>query len=135
VADVLVVTAFEFGDPMAFVVSVESDNFSLHPGHCIGSPSSVTVLVFEAGWDDEPRLRKVVSSGTWIVPRAVAGARTYNPLGSVDNEAEPNDRGERTHHLAGACRSRPALVLNRLKTMRGPGESYSDVILRLASAS
>ena len=26
----------------------------------------------------------------------------------------------------------PADVLNRLKAMRGPGESYSDVILRLA---
>jgi hypothetical protein len=26
-------------------------------------------------------------------------------------------------------------VLNRLRAMRGPGESYSDVILRLASES
>ena len=49
VADVLVVTAFEFGDPMAFVVRVESDNFSLHAGHCTGSPTSVTVLCLR-GW-------------------------------------------------------------------------------------
>ena len=48
-ADVLFVTAFKLGDPMVFGVDMVADNFSLHAGHCIGSPSSVTVLVFEAG--------------------------------------------------------------------------------------
>jgi hypothetical protein len=28
----------------------------------------------------------------------------------------------------------PHAILDRLKTMRGPGESYSDVIMRLANA-
>ena len=28
----------------------------------------------------------------------------------------------------------PCAMLNRLKSLRGPGESYSDVILRLATA-
>ena len=51
-------------------------------------------------------------------------ARTL-PLGSVGYEAEANERGERYVWLAAA-------VVNKLGAMRGPGESYSDVILRLA---
>jgi hypothetical protein len=47
------------------------------------------------------------------------------PLGSVGYEAEANDRGERTVWLEEAW-------VDRLGAMRGPGESYSDVILRLA---
>jgi hypothetical protein len=39
-----------------------------------------------------------------------------------------NERGERYVWLA-------PNVVNRLRAMRGPGESYSDVILRLAKAS
>jgi hypothetical protein len=35
-------------------------------------------------------------------------------------EREPDDKGERQ-------------ILDRLRAMRGPGESYSDVILRLAA--
>jgi hypothetical protein len=46
------------------------------------------------------------------------------PLGSVSFENAFNERGERTVWLD------PSLV-NRLKAMRGAGESYSDVILRL----
>ena len=51
-------------------------------------------------------------------------ARTL-PLGSVAVEAEANERGERTVGLKAA-------MVDRLGAMRGPGESYSDVIIRLA---
>jgi hypothetical protein len=47
-------------------------------------------------------------------------------LGSVGYEAETNERGERLIWLDHA-------VVARLRAMRGPGESYSDVILRLAA--
>jgi hypothetical protein len=47
------------------------------------------------------------------------------PLGSVGYEAEANDRGECLIWLEDA-------MADRLSTMRGPGESYSDLILRLA---
>ncbi len=46
------------------------------------------------------------------------------PLGSMGYEPEPDARGERLVWLETA-------VVNRLMAMRGPGESYSDVILRL----
>ena len=49
-------------------------------------------------------------------------------LGSVGYENAVSERGERLIWL-------PHDVLNRLNHQRGPGESYSDVILRLASAS
>ena len=45
------------------------------------------------------------------------------PLGSVGYENE-DERGERFVWLA-------PNVVNRLRAMRGPGESYSDAILRL----
>jgi hypothetical protein len=48
------------------------------------------------------------------------------PLGSAAYEQEPDANGERQIWLA-------ADVVNRLRSLRGPGESYSDVILRLAS--
>jgi hypothetical protein len=48
------------------------------------------------------------------------------PLGSVGYENEGNERGERYVWLDHA-------VVSRLRAMRGPGESYSDVILRLAA--
>jgi hypothetical protein len=47
------------------------------------------------------------------------------PLGSVAYESEANAPGERKIWLASD-------VVNRLRALRGPGESYSDVILRLA---
>ena len=48
------------------------------------------------------------------------------PLGSVGYENKTNANGERLIWLE------PAVIV-RLRAMRGPGESYSDVILRLAS--
>ena len=53
-------------------------------------------------------------------------ARTV-PLGSVGYENEISERGERYVWLAPE-------VVNRLRAMRGPGELFSDVILRLAVA-
>jgi len=54
---------------------------------------------------------------------ALAGAL---PLGTVGYEPELSPTGERFIWLEPA-------VANRLRDMRGPGESYSDVILRLAN--
>ena len=51
-------------------------------------------------------------------------ARTL-PLGSVGYETEANERGERYVWLE-------EVWVNRLGAMRRPGESYSDVSLRLA---
>lgn len=50
------------------------------------------------------------------------------PLGSVGYENDANERGERLIWLA-------LNVVDRLRASRGPGESYSDVILRLAKDS
>jgi hypothetical protein len=47
------------------------------------------------------------------------------PLGSVGYENKTNEKGKRLIWLDSA-------VLARLRSLRGPGESYSDVILRLA---
>ena len=49
-------------------------------------------------------------------------------LGSVGYENEVNERGERLIWLE-------PTVVNRLRAMRGPGASYSDVILRLIELS
>ncbi len=48
------------------------------------------------------------------------------PLGSVGYENGPTVNGERLIWLA-------PNVVNRLRAMRGPKESYSDVILRIAT--
>ena len=48
------------------------------------------------------------------------------PLGSVGYEDGTNEKGERLIWLA-------PHVLNLLRAMRGPKESYSDVILKLAA--
>jgi hypothetical protein len=50
------------------------------------------------------------------------------PLGNVGYENKVNEKGERLIWLE------PNMV-NRLRSMRGPGESYSDVVLRLAAES
>ena len=50
------------------------------------------------------------------------------PLGSVGYENEVNERGERLIWLDRA-------VVSRSSAMRGHGESFRDVILRLASES
>jgi hypothetical protein len=47
------------------------------------------------------------------------------PLGSVAYEVKVNERGEREIWLE-------PHILAKLKALRGPGDSYSDVILRLA---
>jgi hypothetical protein len=49
------------------------------------------------------------------------------PLGSVGYENATNEKGERLIWLE-------PNVVDRLKAMRRPGESYSDVILRLANS-
>jgi hypothetical protein len=46
------------------------------------------------------------------------------PLGSVGYENRVNERGKRLIWLDRA-------VVDRLRAIRGPGESYSDVILKL----
>jgi hypothetical protein len=46
------------------------------------------------------------------------------PLGSVEYENDANERGERWIWLERA-------MVDRLRSLRGPGESFSDVILRL----
>jgi hypothetical protein len=51
-------------------------------------------------------------------------ARTL-PLDSVGYEAEVNERGERYVWL-------DAAMADRLGAMRGPGESFSDAIIRIA---
>jgi hypothetical protein len=48
------------------------------------------------------------------------------PLGSVSYENKVNEKGERLIWL-------DPHVVDRLRALRGPGESYSDVILRLAA--
>jgi hypothetical protein len=49
------------------------------------------------------------------------------PFGSMNYENKTNERGEKLIWLDHA-------VVARLRAMRGPGESYSDVILRIAAA-
>jgi hypothetical protein len=51
-------------------------------------------------------------------------ARTL-PLGSIGFEAEANEGGEKLVWLEDA-------MADRLAVMRGPGESYSDAIIRIA---
>ena len=48
-------------------------------------------------------------------------------LGSVGYESEPNEQGERLIWLEDA-------MADRLGAMRGPSESYSDVIMRLVGS-
>jgi hypothetical protein len=62
-----------------------------------------------------------------ISPAAFDAISATFPLGSVAYEAELNEQGERLIWLADA-------MADRLGAMRGPGESYSDVIMRLVEA-
>jgi hypothetical protein len=50
------------------------------------------------------------------------------PLGSISFERHPADDGQRLVWLE-------PHVLNKLRALRRPGESYSDVILRVAETS
>jgi hypothetical protein len=78
---------------------------------------------------DEGRLRRhergamIRISVTAAAYEAIAATL---PFGSVGFEGEVTPRGERQIGL------KPP-VLDRLKAMRGPGESYSHVISRLAT--
>jgi hypothetical protein len=49
------------------------------------------------------------------------------PLGSISFERESDEKGERLIWLE-------PHVVNRLRALRGPDESYSDVILRIAKS-
>jgi hypothetical protein len=62
-----------------------------------------------------------------ITPAAFDAIADTLPLGSVGVEPEVNNKGERLVWV-------DVGVANRLGAMRGPGESLSDVILRLAAA-
>ena len=62
-----------------------------------------------------------------ITPAAFEAIAATLPLGSVGYEREPDEKGERLIWLDPA-------VVNRLRTLRAPGESYSDVILRVVDA-
>jgi hypothetical protein len=62
-----------------------------------------------------------------ISPEAYAAIYATLPLGSVGIEPETAPNGDVFVWLEPA-------VVNRLAAARGPGESYSDVILRLAKS-
>ena len=60
-----------------------------------------------------------------ITPSAFEAIAATPPLGSVGVEAQLNAKGERLIWLDGR-------TVDRITALRRPGESYSDVILRLA---
>jgi hypothetical protein len=62
--------------------------------------------------------------GEGFYPHPHAAIEATLPLGTVGVEPKANEKGEREVWLDDGA-------LNRLRLMRGPGESYSDVILRL----
>jgi hypothetical protein len=61
-----------------------------------------------------------------ISPAAFDAIARTMPFGSVNFESGVDDKGERYIWL-------PRAVVDRLRSLRGPGESFSDVILRLAA--
>ena len=61
-----------------------------------------------------------------ITAAAYAAIANAMPLGSVGVDPEPGARASVTYGLSRGSSTGP-------RAMRGPGESYSDVILRLAS--
>lgn len=66
-----------------------------------------------------------MSTVATIAPEAFDAIASTMPLGSVGYEFDATS-GDRYAWLA-------PNVVNRLRALRGPGESYSDVILRLAA--
>jgi hypothetical protein len=62
-----------------------------------------------------------------ISPAAFEAIAATLPLGSVGYENAVNEKGERLIWVE-------ARVVDKLAALRGPGESYSDVILRVAEA-
>jgi hypothetical protein len=77
---------------------------------------------------DRPGLDALRGRGEPMIRIAISAAydaiSATLPLSSPGYEAETNERGERLVWLAPA-------VVDRFGTMRGPGETYSDVILRI----
>jgi hypothetical protein len=61
-----------------------------------------------------------------ISPAAFEATAATLTLGSMSFENATNERGERLIWLDHA-------VVDRLRSLCGPGESYSDVILRIAA--
>jgi hypothetical protein len=61
-----------------------------------------------------------------ITAEAFAAIERTLPVGSVGYEREDADAAERHIWLE-------PHVVNKLRHLRGPGESYSDVILKLAA--
>ncbi len=61
-----------------------------------------------------------------ITPASYDAICATLPLGSEGYEAESNEKGERLIWLEDA-------MADRLGALRGPGETYSDVILRIAA--
>ena len=61
-----------------------------------------------------------------ISPEAFEAIAATLKFGTIGVEPQMNARGEREIWL-------DPQVVDRLAALRGPGESYSDVILRLAS--
>jgi hypothetical protein len=66
--------------------------------------------------------------GIAITQAAFDAISTTLPLGNVSFENKIDENGERLIWLDRA-------VVDRLRALRGPGESYSDVILRIAAAT
>jgi hypothetical protein len=62
-----------------------------------------------------------------ITPAAFEAIAATLPLGSAGYENQTNERGER-YATSGLAPN----VVDRLTFLRGLGESYSDVIMRLA---
>ena len=62
-----------------------------------------------------------------ITETAFAAINATLPLGSVGYENATNEKGERLIWLEHR-------MIDRLNHLRGPGESYSDVILNLVGA-
>ena len=60
-----------------------------------------------------------------ITASRLRGDRRHAPAGSVSFEGKPGANGERQIWLEPA-------VVNRLRALRGPGDSYSDVRFLLA---
>jgi hypothetical protein len=75
-----------------------------------------------------PRVRRAnVMIKIAITVEAFEAIAATLPLGSVGYENATNERGERLIWLE------PSMV-DRLRSLRGPGESYSEVILRMVES-
>jgi hypothetical protein len=62
-----------------------------------------------------------------VTAEGFAAIEATPPFGTVGVGPTPSEKGEREIWLDDGA-------LNKLRAMRGPGETYSDVILRLAAA-